>query len=165
MLTRRIGKENMKKISVLHIAVITPLIVLASAQNSWALQSHSAPEGIIVHQMAHLLFSGALAYLYWHTKTKPVIESRGWKYLQFFCIFLICWNMLAFAGHEAFELLAPSDFIDQHTWKEQLAYPVSFTKVLYYLTKMDHFLNVPALIALVLSLRTFYLEALLEEEK
>lgn len=148
-----------------NIFIFSLLLIFGTAENTWALQSHGAPEGIYVHQMAHLLFTGALIYLYWHTRTTPVIASRGWKYLQVFCGFLIFWNLLAFTGHEAFEKLAPDDFIDKGSWKEQLAGPVSFIKVLYYITKMDHFLNVPALFALVVSLRTFYIEALVEEEK
>ena len=148
-----------------NIFICSLLLIFGASENAWALQSHGPPEGIYVHQMAHVLFTGALIYLYWHTRTTPVIASRGWRYLQVFCGFLILWNLLAFAGHEAFEQLAPSDFIDKGTWKEQLAGPVSSLKVLYYITKMDHFLNVPALLALVVSLRTFYIEALLEEEK
>ena len=147
-----------------NISIIL-LFLLGQTENAWALQSHSAPEGIYVHQMAHILFMGALAYLYWHTRRSPVLVSKGWKYLQVFCILLFCWNLLAFAGHEAFEHLAPADFIDKNSWTEQIAGPLSFVKVLYFTTKMDHFLNVPALLALVISLRTFYREVLEEDKK
>lgn len=149
--------------SITIAAVISLLLLLGGSQNCWALQSHSAPEGIYVHQMAHLLFTGALGYLYWHTRTNPVIASKGWKYLQLFCIFLISWNLLAFTGHEAFEQLTPEDFVNNNTWEAKIGSPITFVKLLYYVTKMDHFLNVPALLALVISLRTFYREALEEE--
>lgn len=141
------------------------LLLLVQTENAWALQSHGAPEGIYVHQMAHILFMGALAYLYWHTRHSPVLVSKGWKYLRLFCILLFSWNLLAFTGHEAFSHLSPTDFIDKNNWNEQIAAPITFTKALYFITKMDHFLNVPALLALVISLRTFYLEALEEESK
>jgi hypothetical protein len=140
------------------------LLLLGHADNAWALQSHSAPEGIYVHQMAHVLFMGALAYLYWHTRRSPVLVSHGWKYLRIFCILLFCWNLVAFSGHEAFNHLSPADFLDKNSWEEQISPPLTFLKVLYFVTRMDHFLNVPALVALVISLRTFYLEAL-EEKK
>lgn len=155
----------MKYNSYIQTFGLIVLLVLGQTESAWALQSHGSPEGIYVHQMAHLLFMGALAYLYWHTRRSPVLASKGWKYLQLFCILLFCWNLLAFAGHEAFEHLSPSDFIDKNSWNEQIAAPLSFTKVLYFITKMDHFLNVPALLALVISLRTFYLEALEEDKK
>ncbi len=157
-------KQIMKSNTYIQAIGLIVLLVLGQTESAWALQSHGAPEGIYVHQMAHLLFMGALAYLYWHTRRSPVFASKGWKYLQLFCILLFCWNLLAFAGHEAFEHLSPSDFIDKNSWNEQIAAPLSFIKVLYFITKMDHFLNVPALLALVISLRTFYLEVLAEEK-
>jgi hypothetical protein len=154
----------MKQNNYIQSITLILLFFFGQTENAWALQSHGAPEGIYVHQMAHILFMGALAYLYWHTRRSPVLISKGWKYLQIFCILLFCWNLLACAGHEAFEHLSPADFIDKNSWKEQIAAPLSFVKVLYFITKMDHFLNVPALIALTISLRIFYLEAL-EEDK
>ena len=155
----------MKKHYFTYIIALSLLILFCQVENSWALQSHGAPEGIYVHQMAHLLFMGALGYLYLHTRKSPAIKSKGWKYLQISCFFLITWNIIAFTGHQAFEHLSPADFIDKGNWKEQLAPPITGIKVLYYITKMDHFLNVPGLFALVISLRTFYQEALAEEQK
>ncbi len=142
----------------------TLLIFFGSIENCWALQSHGAPEGIYVHQMAHLLFCGALGYLYWHTRKTPVINSRGWKYLQIFCIFFIAWNLLAFAGHQIFSSLRPEDFIDKGTWREQLSPPINYIKAAYYISKMDHFLNVPAFLALTISLKIFYEEVQQQEE-
>ena len=147
------------------ILLITPILLLGSPENAAALQTHGAPEGIYVHQMAHVLFSGALAYLYWHTRKTQETSGRGWKYFQLFCLFLIAWNILAFTGHEAYEYLNEVDFLDRDTWNARLTYPLTFKKVLYYLTKMDHFLIVPALLALVISLRAFYLEARRGTEK
>ncbi|WP_136807652.1 hypothetical protein [Desulfosediminicola flagellatus] len=149
-----------------HITLYTLVLLLFGfSDTAWALQSHGPPEGIYVHQMAHTLFMAALAYLYWHTRRTQELTSKGWKYLQLFCTLLFCWNALAFTGHEALEYLTPQDFIDKNSWGEQLAFPLSFIKVLYYITKMDHFLMVPALFALVISLRTFYKQASSEAAK
>lgn len=152
----------MKHTPVIQSIGLILLLVLGQTESAWALQSHGAPEGIYVHQMAHLLFMGALAYLYWHTRRSPALASTGWKYLQLFCILLFCWNVLAFVGHAAYEHLLATDFIQRESWGEQLASPLSVAKVLYFISKMDHFLYVPALIALVISLRTFYLQARME---
>lgn len=143
----------------------TLILVFCGAGDAMALQTHGEPEGIYVHQMAHILFMTALIYLYWHTRKTQETTSRGWNFFQLFCIFLIGWNILAFTGHETFGYLKDSDFILQDTWQARLSPPINFTKVLYYVTKMDHFLIVPALLALVISLRTFYLEASREAEK
>lgn len=150
--------------SILHFKTLgfCLLILFTGANNAWALQSHSAPEGLYVHQMAHILFMGALIYLYWHTRRTRELRSKGWKYLQIFCILFAAWNLLAFVGHEAFSHLSPADFIDKSSWKEQIAAPINFVKVLYFITKMDHLLYVPALLALVISLRTFCHEKVME---
>jgi hypothetical protein len=141
------------------------LLFCGGTESAWALQSHGPPEGNYVHQMAHILFMAALAYLYWHTRRTQELTSRGWKYLQLFCFLLFFWNFLAFTGHEALEHLEVSDFIDKNTWREQLATPITPVKLLYYITKMDHFLMVPALFSLVISLRTFYLEVRKETQR
>lgn len=155
----------MKSTYFAHIGVLTLLILISLPAEAWALQSHGAPEGRYVHQMAHLLFTGALLYLYWHTRQTPVLASRGWKYLQVFCILFACWNILAFVGHETFVQLASSDFTSTNGWKERINGPITLQKLVYFITKMDHLLYVPALAALVISLRTFYLDAMREEEK
>lgn len=152
----------MKQISYLPTISLVLLFLFGVTESAWALQSHGEPEGLYVHQMAHLLFAATLAYLFWHTRRTPAVISKGWKYLQIFCVLLACWNLLAFAGHEAFEHLAVTDFINKDTWREQLAAPIGPIKALYFVTKMEHFLIVPALLALVISLRTFYREACAE---
>jgi hypothetical protein len=149
----------------IKIAVFLVLLFFSSPADVWALQSHGPPEGIYVHQMAHLLFMGSLLYLYWHTRHTPVLASRGWRYLQLFCILFVCWNILAFVGHEAFGYLTSDDFIDTNGLKKHIVGPITLVKVIYFITKMDHLLYVPALLALVISLRTFYHDALKEEEK
>jgi hypothetical protein len=141
------------------------LIIFSTPVDVWALQSHGAPEGNYVHQMAHLLFMGSLLYLYWHTRHTPALASRGWRYLQIFCIIFTFWNILAFIGHETFGYLTSDDFIEKNGLKESIAGPISIAKVIYFVTKMDHLLYVPALLALVVSLRTFYHDALKEEER
>ena len=138
--------------------------LFCNPDNVWALQSHSAPEGIYVHQMAHLLFMTSLIYLYWHTRRTPALNSKGWIYLQVFCLLFAAWNLLALVGHELFELLGPEDFIEKASWQERLAPPINFVKVAYFITKMDHLLYVPSLLALVISLRTFCRESL-EDQK
>lgn len=144
---------------------LTLIFILCSAGNAMALQTHGAPEGIYVHQMAHILFIVALGYLYWHTRKTEETSGQGWKWFQLFCLFMMAWNGLAFIGHETYSHLSTTDFLAKNSWDARLAYPITFKKVLYYITKMDHFLIVPALFALVVGLRKFYLEAKLEAEK
>ncbi|WP_051305892.1 hypothetical protein [Desulfogranum mediterraneum] len=139
--------------------------ILCAPGSAWALQPHSAPEGLYVHQMSHLLFMGALIYLYWHTRRTPELSGRGWRYLQTFCLLFAGWNLLALVGHEAIKFLSPGDFIAKSSWNEQIVGPISPIKMVYFITKMDHLLYVPALVALVVGLRSFSQEVLREKEQ
>lgn len=134
-------------------------LLIALPESGWALQTHGAPEGIYVHQLAHVLFMASLGYLYWHTRKTQHRQSNGWRYLQIFCVVLSLWNGSAFLGHEMLGHLSAADFIDKGTWQEQLTLPFTLTKAVYYVTRLDHLLFVPALAALVISLRTFCKEA------
>ena len=142
------------------LLICTFTIFFGTVENVLALQTHGAPEGIYVHQMAHVLFLVALLYLFWHTRKTQETSSQGWRFFQLFCLLLAAWNVLAFTGHETYEALLDSDFVARHGWDARLTAPLTFKKVLYYITKMDHFLIVPALLALVVSLRTLYREAI-----
>jgi len=144
-------KENagMKISDLPRTLFLTAIFLLCLPSYSCALQPHGAPEGLYVHQMAHVLFAAALAYLYLHTRKTPDLVSKGWHYLRLFCLLMIAWNIVAFTGHivEIRHHLRPSGA------------PIDTFEILYILTRMDHFLNVPALFALMISLRTFYREA------
>ena len=151
----------MKMLSYLQHTGLLIVALLLVPGHAWPLQPHSAPEGLYVHQM----FTGALIYLYWHTRRTPELSNKGWHYLQMFCILFAGWNILALVGHEAIKLLNSTDFIDKASWNEQIAGPITPLKMLYYITKMDHLLYVPAMLALVVGLRTLSKDAAREDEK
>ena len=130
---------------------------------AWALQSHGAPEGLYVHQMAHILYMCALAYLYWNIK-RTSFSGRGWRFLQLFCLLMFLWNIIAFTGHSVGLVLGQSDFFkDDGYWHTRLLGPITAVKLIYYLTKMDHLVCVPALFFLFLSLRIFYHDSLKQD--
>ena len=78
-------------------------------EESMAFQTHGEPEGIYVHQMAHIFFMAALGYLYWDTK-RSAFSGRGWTYLRIFCVLTILWNLLTLVGHAATQDMHPEDF-------------------------------------------------------
>ncbi len=141
--------------SIIHLVAVL-LGTMLLPEKSMALQTHSAPEGIYLHQMAHVLYMAALGYLYWDTK-RSEFSGRGWAYLRVFCVLTIGWNGLAFIGHEATSYLHPEDFtnVDGYLFSK-LNLPFTFPKLLYYIAKLDHLLMVPAMFFLFMSLRSFY---------
>lgn len=151
-------------IRVLTVPPITLLLLLQSGE-AWALQPHGGGEGLYIHQMAHVFFMVTLTYLYLHTRRTQDPGSRGWRYLRLFCVLFFFWNLMAIIGHATALHLPKDQFIDAGTWSERLAPPLRPLKIVYFVSKMDHFLTVPALLALFFSLRSFYLEAREEAAK
>jgi hypothetical protein len=133
--------------------------LLGLPEHAWALQPHGAPEGLYVHQIAHVLFFGALIYLFLHTRRTPELCGKGWKYLQLFCLLFAAWNLVALVGHEAAVRLPPKEILNASSWFGRLVGPATPLKMVYFFTKMDHLLYVPALFCLMIALRTFYKEA------
>ncbi len=130
-----------------------------------ALQSHTAPEGIYVHQLAHIFFIASLCYLFWDIR-RSAFPEKGWRYLQLFCIFMLLWNVVAFTGHWVGDFIQPNDIIKEsgHLSTRMIA-PFTPTKLLYYFTKLDHIFSVPAIFCLYLCLHSLYLTAYKGEEE
>ena len=121
-----------------------------------ALQVHGEPEGLYVHQMAHLFYILALGYFYWDIR-RSSFTGRGWRFLQMFCVLMACWNTLAFIGHLAGVYLDPQSLLQTDCYLQtQLLSPFTLNKYLYFITKLDHLIYVPALFCLFLGLRSFY---------
>jgi hypothetical protein len=124
--------------------------------NAWALQSHGPPEGLYVHQMAHVHFFLALGYLYWDIR-RSSFKGKGWDYLLKFCLLMLCWNVVAFVGH------AVAGHVDSSAFSAVGGYlsarihgPYNLQTIIFYIAKFDHLLAVPALYFLYRGMRTLY---------
>ncbi len=155
----------MRHLNILTFITLFTLVLTGLPSPCHAFQSHPAPEGLYVHQMSHVLFIGALAYLYWHLGKSSLIASRGWHYMRLFCLLFLVWNCLTFAGHASYSYLSVDDFVNMGTWQSKIALPVTPLKLLYYLTRFEHLISVPAIFCLFIGLRLFYREVCAEEEK
>ncbi len=136
--------------------VLTLCLLFLFPDDCQALQSHGAPEGLYVHQMAHIFFIVGLIYLYWDIK-RSAFKSPGWRCLRIFCLLMLSWNVVAFVGHFA------GGYIDaDHIYKadgylySRIVGPLTITKITYYLAKFDHIIAVPALFFLYLAMRTLH---------
>lgn len=132
--------------------------------NAWAVQSHGAPEGLYVHQLAHIFYTVALCYLIWGIR-QSAFRSQGWRYLQVFCVLMILWNVVAFTGHSLAEYIDNDHFIhDEGYLTTRLQGPFTSIKFWYYFTKLDHLFSVPSLYFLYLGMRGIYRSSCKEEE-
>lgn len=132
------------------------MLLLLAPDCAMALQVHGAPEGLYVHQMAHLHFIFALGYLLWDIR-RTSFTGKGWRYLQLFCILMLLWNIMAFVGHIAGVYLDPNDVQRVSGYLSgTLMGPFNQLKIIYIFTKLDHLFLVPALFFLFLGMRSFY---------
>jgi hypothetical protein len=143
-----------------------PSIILAVClavhlpRTAFAVQVHGGHEGLYVHMMAHVFFSAALVYLLFILWEKPIGRGRGWFHFKCSLYFFLLWNIDTFVVHWlSFRLPEEALVVAGPLWEHRLSYPLSFERLVLYIGKFDHLLNVPAIIFLMLSLRAFCREA------
>lgn len=121
----------------------------------WAIQTHGDPEGLYVHQIGHLLFLAAMAYIIWQIHRRKLTDHLGFRQLIRGAYFLAAWNLLAFIGHMAEEKLPREVFLPGTGYFFRQIEVRDLNALLYYLAKLDHLILVPALFFFYLSLCAF----------
>ncbi len=131
-----------------------------------ALQSHGAPEGLITHQLAHVLFAVSMGVLAYWLSSNRFTRQRGWRLIQFSCLLFLLWNLVAFSGHVV-EGMLPPDLIlgPKGSWNQRLITEHGLTAPAYYSLKLDHLVCVPAILCLFLGIRSLYLQTLKEAQR
>ena len=135
--------------------IVSLLAFTLAPGTAQATQGHSGIEGVYVHQLAHVFFAFSLGtFIYW-LRRRGLAKDAGWRLLQYAAFCFILWNADAFTVHfleEQWRVMTVSRpdpsliRVSLHTGFEWLG-PV------YYATKLDHLLCVPAMLFLYLGLR------------
>ena len=128
-----------------------------------AFQSHPAPEGLYVHQLAHWFFILAMGMLAYWLQANSFTREKGWRLIQVSCILLILWNLVAFTGHWVEEMIPNTVISGEPDWTQRIVVDSVWTG-LYYAFKLDHLMQVPAVICLLLGIRSLYKHAVREEQ-
>lgn len=143
----------MKKLITLtpvHFALLFYLIV-AGGSPAWAVQQHGGAEGLVSHQIGHLLFiAGTISLLvriYYERLTGP-----GWVEFKWFLRVIVLWNCLTFGGHWMREFIDPQKFIKEGGLVVGF-HLASFTDFVFYFSRLDHLLLVPGLLFLLAALK------------
>jgi hypothetical protein len=126
-----------------------------SAAPAFATQGHGGPEGLYVHQFAHLFFIFSMGlFIYWLRKRK-LVHDPGWRAIQYSALFFILWNIDAFAVHWIEEQVVAIQIARSDTWHIAFTAPshLAWIRDIYPLVKLDHLLCVPAMIFLYTGLR------------
>ena len=130
-------------------------ISLLTASPAWAVQAHGAPEGLYIHQFAHVFFAAAMGiFMYW-LRAAALTMQPGWRMIRLCALFLFLWNIDAFAAHFLDENLAivALERIDLFHMNLRSQTQGPFLPTLYYFLKMDHLWCVPGMIFLYLGLK------------
>ena len=118
---------------------------------AWAVQAHGGAEGLVSHQLGHVLFIIGMAYLLFRLyRTK--VAGPGWFEFKGFLWLIIVWNFITFSGHWLQEFMDKNKFIQDGG--HIVIFKISnFTDAFYYITRLDHLFLVPPFIFLLLALR------------
>lgn len=132
-------------------------VLIFVADPAWAVQSHGGEEGMVVHQIGHLLFAGGMAYLLFRLRHIK-LTNYEWFEFKMFLWFIVVWNILTFSGHALHESIDKTKFIFQNG--ELAAFSInSFSDAVFFLTRLDHLLLVPSFVFLLLALRKWEKQA------
>ncbi|MCK5195284.1 MAG: hypothetical protein KAQ71_15840 [Desulfobulbaceae bacterium] len=127
------------------------LNVMLCATPAWAVQSHGGAEGLVSHQLGHILFFISMVFLLLQQRHRR-LTGPGWREFKVFLILIILWNCLTFVGHWLREVVDMGKFVQDngHT----VGYQITNTfDLIFYLTRLDHILLVPAFLYLLMALR------------
>lgn len=140
---------------------VTILLLLALPSGVAATQGHGGPEGLYVHQMAHLFFMFAMGLLIYWLRLRRLVDQAGWRLIQYAALFFILWNLDAFIVHLLEEQVDVLSISRPGRWQIAIETQPQWTWLgaLYYLVKLDHLLCVPAVVFLYMGLRRLIKEA------
>lgn len=134
------------------------VMVLAEATRAWATQTHGEPEGLFVHQLAHLFFIFSMGLLIYWLRRRNLVKQKTWRYIQYCALLFILWNIDTFIVHlldEQVDLIRIRQLDDWHL-QIDTADRYRHLGFIYYIVKLDHLLCVPALLCLYLGLKRLY---------
>lgn len=143
----RRGKEHIRFFILL---AVVPFLQLIAANSAWAVQQHGGTEGLVSHQIGHLLFIAGMFYLLYRLRVFSP-SGPGWKEFKLFVWLIIFWNVLTFYGHWHRELIDPAKFL--HSGGRTTGFIISGPMdVLFYISRLDHLLLLPAFLFLLAAL-------------
>ncbi|MDD5758015.1 MAG: hypothetical protein PHI06_02920 [Desulfobulbaceae bacterium] len=139
-----------------HVTISALAVFLISTSPAWAVQAHGGSEGLVSHQIGHVLFVFGMGFLLFHLRFLQM-KGEGWFEFKAFLWLIIAWNLLTFSGHWLHEVVSPEKFIQVGGEVSSFSM-TSFSDAYFYLTRLDHLILVPALVFLLLALRKWRLQ-------
>ncbi|PLX72337.1 MAG: hypothetical protein C0615_12270 [Desulfuromonas sp.] len=121
------------------------------ASPTWAVQAHGGAEGLVSHQIGHILFTIGMAYLLLRLRTIR-FQKKGWFEFKLFLVLLIAWNIMTFTGHWMNEIVPAEKFVKSQNHTATFRIDNLFDGI-YYATRLDHLILVPSFLFLLVALK------------
>ncbi|MEK6250000.1 MAG: hypothetical protein N2C12_17585 [Planctomycetales bacterium] len=140
---------------------VLPAVILfwlaGAAQPAWAVQGHGGTEGLVSHEIGHVLFIAGMVFILAYL-SRQRFRSSAWLKFRCFLYLIILWNILTFTGHYMREYVGPEQM--HKVGGRTVAFAISdLPDAYFYLTRLDHLLLVPALLFLLLALKQWRVES------
>ena len=142
------GRKKLVFLASLYALVL--LIPMLFPHSALAVQQHGGAEGLVSHQIGHFLFICGMFFLLYRLHVSSP-KGPGWKEFRLFVWLIICWNFLTFYSHWHHELIDPAKLLQEngHTAGFMISSPMD---VLFYFSRLDHLLLLPAFLCLLIAL-------------
>lgn len=141
-----------RKIACIIKWSLSALFILSiSAPPAWAVQTHGGAEGLVSHQIGHVLFMIGVVSLIGQVY-KHRINGPGWSSFKLFLWLILLWNCLTFSGHWLNEIVSLDKFIqvDGHLRGFHIT---TVGDAIFYASRLDHLVQIPAFIFLFLAIK------------
>ena len=146
-------KISRRPIPCICLLVVTLVVSGAWASPAWAVQGHGGVEGLVSHEIAHILFIIGMSYLLFRVYRIP-LTGPGWFEFKGFLWLILLWNCLTFTGHWLREIVEPAHFIISTPEGHIIAFTITRpADLVLYLSQLDHLLLVPSFLFLLLALK------------
>lgn len=126
------------------LAILTELALPAQCL---AIQLHQGNEGIIVHQVGHLIFLLSMVVLVFIITGRQLNREHGWKMIQLSAILFVLWNIDTIAAHFFDNQIHAVTVQSLSLWRIKISAMSGseLMAVFYHSIKLDHLLCVPAI--------------------
>jgi hypothetical protein len=132
------------------------LVSIVLPSQAWAFIPHWDPqEAFFIRQFAYLFWALAMVFLIFALKQENLVQHPGFRWLVWSGIFFALWNFDCFIGQFIDLALSPQGaaaFTTGNTGDQIVTRKWIW---LFYLTKLDHLLLVPAFIFFYLGINAF----------
>lgn len=127
--------------------LVSALVFFAFPSSSWAFVPHDFPE-IYIHQIGHVYFALSCIFILWTIAHNRLQKEKGWRYLFFTEVFFILWNVDTFIGHITEFWIGPVQVTGSRIGMDYFLRVIAIEgrEYLYYITKFDNLILVPAML-------------------